>query len=370
VVRPGSPALTPAEIAALIPARVKDRGTWGETIANALAANQLPLDRSSSCAVIAVIAQESGFEANPVVPGLAALAAARIDHFKAKLGPLGDPLIKRLLGGHSPDDARSFQRRLEKVRTERDVDLLFRDLLAYYETNHPVFFATLEWAGKLSDHDLVDLNPITTAGSMQVSVRFAEGWARAHKGSTNTASIRDILYTRNGGVYYGTARLLGEPAHYDSLLFRFADYNAGLYSSRNAAVQAQLARLTGQELALDGDLLSYDKSGVPNDESSASERAFQVFAKRYAPRLSPSDLRRDLLAEKTLAFEDTATYRALEAAAAKRADDASQGLEGRRPAYAILPQVVITSPKLSVTRSTAWYAHSVQRRYETCLGTR
>jgi len=358
---PAAPALTASDIAARLPSRAKERLAWGEAIANALAANELPVDIPSSCSVIAVIDQESGFEVDPAVPGLAAVAKARIDHFKAKLGPLGDPLVERLLSGRAPRDARSFQHRLDTVRTERDVDVLFRDLLAFYEVNHPILFRTAAWAGRLSDRELADLNPVTTAGSMQVSVRFAEDWARSHEGPSQVAGVRDALYTRAGGVYYGTARLLGHPDRYDSPLFRFADYNAGLYSSRNAAVQAELVRLTGQPLALDGDLLSYAKDGTPNEATSASERAFLAFVQRHAPTLSPADVRRDLLAEKTLAFEDTPTYRALLAAAARN---------GKASDYAILPQVAITSPKFAGTRSTAWFARSVERRYEACVGRR
>ncbi|MBC8134083.1 MAG: DUF1615 family protein, partial [Deltaproteobacteria bacterium] len=264
---PSAPASTPpralaaAEIAQLIPARVKDRANWSEAIFNALAANELIADKESTCAVIAVIAQESGFEIDPVVPGMATLAAARIDRYKAKLGPVGNPLFKWLLSGRAPDDARPFDQRLATVRTERDVDILFRDLLAFYEVHHPTMFAAVNWAGKLGELDGLDeLNPITTAGSMQVSVRFAEDWARTRMGqSATSARIRESLYTRAGGVYYGTARLLVYPAHYDQAVFRFADYNAGFYASRNAAVQAQLSRLTGKKLVLDGDLLSYEK---------------------------------------------------------------------------------------------------------------
>lgn len=356
------PPLTAEQIAELIPDQVRDARGWGEAILNALAANEIPADPPSACAVIAILGQESNFHEDPVVPGLAKLVRARIDGYKSRLGPLGGPLFERLLAGHAPDDARSFQQRLDTVRTERDVDVLFRDLLAYYEVNHPAMFEALRWAGKLVDvADLADLNPVTTAGSMQVSVRFAEQWARAHKGRTATAdSVRDALYTRAGGVYFGTARLLAYPVHYDQTIFRFADYNAGFYSSRNAALQAELAQLTGTPLVPDGDLLAYQKSGEPRDDESTSEGAVRTFAERFAPRLSARDIRRDLLAEKSLAFEDTETYRAIRTAAQKRS--------GAAPAYARLPTVTLNSPKLSRTLSTAWFAEAVDRRYQACLG--
>jgi len=353
-----APPLTADQIAALIPDQVRDRRAWSDAILNALAANQLTIDPTSACAVIAVIGQESGFQEDPVVPGLAKLVGARVDDYKSKLGPLGDPLFERLLAGRAPDDPRSFQQRLRTVRSERDVDVLFRDLLAYYQVNHPALFEAARWAGKLIElDDLVALNPITTAGAMQVSVRFAEQWARTHKGSA--ATVRDALYTRAGGVFYGTARLLAYPVHYDQPLFRFADYNAGYYASRNAALQAQLSQLTGVKLALDGDLLGYQRNGEPRDDDSASSRAVQTFAARFAPQLSSRDIRRDLLAEKTLAFEDTATFRAIRSVTAQRA--------GHPTPYAILPEVALSSPKLSRTLSTEWFAHAVDRRYQTCL---
>jgi len=350
---------TADEIAGLIPETVAERREWSQAIFEAFRQNHLPGDRTSICSVIAVIGQESGFQANPVVPGLARIVRARIDRYKTKLGPLGDPLLERLLAGHAPGDPRPFTQRLDAVRTERDVDLLFRDLLAYYQANHPALFEAAAWAGKLADLDeLTDLDPITTAGSMQVSVRFATQWAREHGGPPSVSAVRDALYTRAGGVYYGAARLLGYPVHYDRPLYLFADYNAGYYASRNAAVQAHLARLTGLPLALDGDLLAYDRNGDPSDRESASERAAQSFAARHAPELTPEGIRRDLLEEKTLAFEETETYRAV-AAAEQRA--------GRPAEYARLPDLALNSPKLTRPLSTAWFARAVDRRYQTCL---
>jgi len=358
------PPLTARQVAALIPDHVADRAGWGDAVWNGLAANGLTVDRAAACAVIAVIGQESGFQENPIVPGLARIVRARIDRYKTKLGPLGDPLFERLLEGRAPGDARPFTRRLDTVRTERDVDVLFRDLLAYYQFNHPALFQAAGWAGKLVDVDeLAELNPVTTAGSMQVSVRFATQWAQEHGGASATsADVRDALYTRAGGVYYGAARLLGFPARYDQAVYRFADYNAGYYASRNAAVQEQLSHLTGTPLALDGDLLAYQRNGAPSDADSASARAVRAFAERFAPRLSARQIRRDLLSEKTLGFEDTETYRAIKSAAEQRA--------GRPAPYARLPEVTLDSPKLSRPLSTAWFARAVERRNESCLSQR
>jgi hypothetical protein len=365
------PPLDAPGVAALIPEHVRERGPWGEAVVNGLGANGLPVDRASACAVIAIVAQESGFEADPAVPGLAKVVAERIARDEARLGPLGEPIVRRLLAGRAPDDARTFEQRLGVVRTERDVDVLFRDIVAYHEANHPVLFGTASLAGKLFDvREVRALNPITTAGSMQVSVRVAEEWARAHPGKASSpGEIRDALYTRNGGVYYGTARLLAYPGHYPRAIFRFADYNAGFYASRNAAIQAKLSLLTGRRVVPDGDLLAYEKDGSVKDAETESERAVRDFAERFAPTLSASAIRADLRLEKTLELETTATYRAVEKAAAEQLSRARAG--GRGPgagvAYAILPEVAISSPKFAGTRSTAWFAQSVDRRYRACL---
>jgi hypothetical protein len=204
---------------------------------------------------------------------------------------------------------------------------------------------------------LESMNPITTAGSMQVSVRFA---LEASKGEgLDEFEVRDRLYTRAGGIHYGALRLLGYPADYEEPLYRFADYNAGQYTSRNAALQEQVAELTGHKLTPDGDLLAYDKRGKVLAQETNTFRALLAFGLQHAPQLPPGDLRRDAEKEKERALEETRLWRAVKSTYEERLE--------KKPAYARLPQVAILSPKMKQERSTAWFAQSVDRRYRACL---
>lgn len=351
------PRLDAAQVAALIPSHVKEREAWAHEVLAALEPLELAPAPEPVCGVLAVIEQESGFQADPAVPGLPKLVRQRLDAYADKLGPLGRGALASLLEGKAPGDKRTFGARLQALKTERDLDRLFRDMLAYQEHQHPGLYTAADLASRLfSTGSLAELNPVTTAGSMQVAVRFAQERAGDER---EPEEVREELYTRAGGVRYGTARLLGYEASYEKPLYRFADYNAGFYASRNAALQEQVSRLTGIELAPDGDLLIYDKQGEPKDVDSRTLQAILAFRQRYVPSLSEKQVRRDVRQEKEAAFESTETYRAIKRVYAKET--------GTSAPYARLPDVTIRSPKMSKERSTAWFARSVDTRFQRCL---
>src|SRR6185312_8298904 len=139
------------------------------------------------------------------------------------------------------------------------------------------------------------------------------------------------VFTRRGGVYFGVAHLLGYPADYDRMIYRFADYNAGFYASRNAAFQSALAIASGRKLALDGDLVAYDE-----DKPGATELAVRSLARQLD--LSDARIRRALDEGESIDFEHTDVY--------ERVFARAQKIAHRKLPRATVPDIALKSPKI------------------------
>jgi hypothetical protein len=204
---------------------------------------------------------------------------------------------------------------------------------------------------------LADRNPVRTGGPMQVSIAFAEAFAAAKPYPYPVSgTIRHEVFTRRGGVYFGIAHLLDYPAPYTRPLYRFADFNAGQYASRNAAFQNAVTQVSGIPLELDGDILRYDR-GQPAREPGSTELATRVLAHRIS--LSNEDIRRDLDLGKTQSFEQTRLY--------ARVFGLADMLTGKPAPRAVLPQISLHSPKITRNLTSDWFANRVEGRYQTCL---
>ena len=68
-----------AVIDSALPAAISDRAGWTADIAGSFTKLGLAPTRENACAVAAVIQQESGFQADPVIPGLGKMALRTID---------------------------------------------------------------------------------------------------------------------------------------------------------------------------------------------------------------------------------------------------------------------------------------------------
>ncbi|XZG69025.1 DUF1615 domain-containing protein [Chitinibacteraceae bacterium HSL-7] len=327
-------------INALLPERMPDRAGWRTDILDAFAGLKLPYTPEYFCAAMAVIEQESSWQGDPTVPGLGDIVWREIDERASRYNvPLG--VVKAALLKPSPT-GESYKSRIDNLRTEREMNALFEDMSRE--------------AAKLG-LPLNMKNPIRTGGPMQVSVAFAESHVRSwHYPYPRPRSVRNEVFTRRGGTYFGIAYLLQYPAGYDDMRYRFADYNAGRYASRNTAFQGAVSRLAGRELDLDGDLLSYNANGRP--QSSKVEALLQGLGRKLG--LNDKQIRQDLLKEKLSDFSRTITY--------QRVYEAADAQAGRAWPREAMPQIRLISPKISRKLTTEWFADRVDGRYQRCLG--
>lgn len=357
------PTLESDQIKRILPPRVNDRSAWADDIFDITEQLGIPQSKENICSIVAVVDQESNFIADPQVAGLGEKAVKEVqdrldEKFKDKLG---DAIGGTVAGyfqdvlKNQPSPADNYLSQMRRVKTERQLDELYREIFDYMSKHYHV--SVLTGAAKMVGQDMAEkLNPVTTLGSMQVHI----GYAKEHKRQGgNIAELRTDLYSQYGGLYYGIHRLMMYSAEYDKAIYRFADYNSGMYSSRNAAFQSMLNDLTVAELDLDGDLLLYNKEGSIRSASSQSERELiSVFASHNI-LVTPRQIRTDLKKEKEKKFEDTATYRAV----AKLYQEKT----GKEPIYAMMPEVVISGPKLSRDYNTNWFATRVNGRYQSCM---
>jgi Protein of unknown function (DUF1615) len=337
-----SPQLSPADAHGLIehslPPNVSDRTGWATDIYAAFTSLTVAPTHENICATVAVIAQESSFRVDPVVPNLGVIARREIE---ARAGRAHVPML--LVNGVlelKSSDGHSYGQRIDAAKTEKDLSDAYEDFIAQVPLGKTLF---------------ADRNPIRTRGPMQVNVAFAEQFSSAAPYPYPVKeSIADELFTRRGSLYFGVAHLLDYRAPYDSYLYRFADFNAGQYASRNAAFQNAVSLASGAPLIADGALLPHD---VDANNPGATELALRALSAQL--KLSDGAIHSALTAGKTKTFESTTLYQRVFALAEHNTS--------RALPRAVVPRIKLTGPKIKRELSTDWYAHRVDGRFQSCL---
>ena len=341
---PDVPELRPSEARALIaralPPNTPDRNGWAVDIYAAFAALRIAPTAENFCAAIAVAEQESGLRVDPSVPGLSALAWKEIERQADRAGvPM--LLVRGALQLSSPT-GKTYGERIDAAKTEQDLSRTFEDFIDMVPMGKRLF------AG---------YNPVHTAGPMQVSIAYAEKHAagKTYPYPMDGSSIRREIFTRRGGMYFGIAHLLDYPARYDKLIYRFADFNAGHYASRNAGFQNAVSVASGIPLALDGDLVRIKDAGAKG--AGETELATRIVAARVG--IGDSAVRRALEQGLSEDFERTDLYR--------QVFEVAEGLERRPLPRAVLPRIALQSPKITRKLTTEWFANRVDERHRRCL---
>lgn len=337
---PPTPEQVRAQLKRLMPASVNDRTGWAADIQAAFAALEIEPSAQNLCSVLAITEQESTYTANPVVPGLGKIARKEIEQRAARY-KIPAFAVRAAMQMKSPN-GETWDTRIARVRTEKELSDIFEEMIARVP---------------LGKRLLARANPVRTGGPMQVSIAFAEAHAKERPYPyTVDGSIRHEVFTRRGGMYFGIAHLLGYPASYDKPLFRFADFNAGRYASRNAAFQNAVAVATGIPLDLDGDLVRYRKDDN-GSKASATESAVVSMADTLG--MTPGDIRRALSDAHRNRFENSDLY--------SRVFDIADKRNGRPLPRATLPRIRLNSPKITRKLTTEWFATRVNRRYRSCM---
>ena len=319
-----------------------DAQAWVTDVLSSLDTVGMVRTNESACAVMAVIEQESGYKEDPAVPSLSNLLANKINKMEDNLAV---KLALEVRLNQPMSNGKTFREGIALVKTERD-------LANWYSE-----FTASKYLGPLLDRFGKGVDDVVgTVGSMQVSIDYARRVA-AQLGQSSV-NMRETLYTRKGGVLFGTAHLFYYPTHYEQMIYRFADYNAGHYASRNAGFQAMVAKLSGRPLSTDGDLIAHNLA-QPSTASQTQTALQQLFAKK-APNISTQTIAQDLALEKALEFEQSTTYFTV--------------TQLYRQKYGALiteqiPRISLKSEKITRNLTTEWYANSVNRRYQQCLAT-
>ncbi|WP_050559412.1 DUF1615 domain-containing protein [Aeromonas dhakensis] len=332
--QPQKPADMKSRIVTFLPRNVVDKPGWANDVVTALTSQGLTVSDHNVCTVLAVAEQEATYQADPVVPGLGKIAWKEIN---ARAGKLLIPefMVRTALSIKSPT-GKTYAERIDKLRTEREMSEIFEDMIGEVPMGKQLFG---------------NMNPVRTGGPMQVSVAFAEANTRGYPYPVKD-SIRHEVFTRRGGIWFGTKHIFGYPADYPDTLYRFADFNAGWYASRNAAFQAAVSRLSGKTLALDGDLIRYD-----SDLPGKTELAVHAIAGQLS--MSKQAIHQSLKLGDTAEFGQSDLYHRVFTLADQKA--------GKRLPRAILPGIQLKSPKITRNLTTAWFAKRVDEREQRCV---
>lgn len=298
---------------------------WTDSLMWALEDLGIPTTKENVQLALILMHRESRMDTNPKMNVAPAFERKKNEMIARIKEHVPGETLQELLIGSVKDIFAKYEKEISEADTEVEV---YNALIQI----HNDFLWESELARKLIPYDPIDERIATlqdemrvnTLGVLQVNPNMAiKYYAKEGRTLTQDTAV-DYLYTLSANLKVGFAIFFTALEEYLSLgfsreeatKFAFADYNGGMYSSRNAAFQKMLGDISGQDLTTDGDLLIYEHAGVldegliqglegganrVSDRRSQTERALMT----VFPEL---DARAQLLKEKAADFDDTDAF--------------------------------------------------------------
>lgn len=308
-----------------------EKVAWSREVVKQMSRANIPLTRQNLMIVLATVDHESRFHETGIVHNPEGILDREITEFRTKhseayaimkgeIPELRAAALKFINGRRAYNLAHSGKLGQKAgYFTEKDVNLAIDFAMEQYDAKAPDALK-----GLIPKESLHAYRP-KTSGCMQMNVKKAIALAKSVDGEEYGARrMRETLYTRSGGLYYGMLYLNsiirahtspnGGGMSANEVKNVFADYNMGLYTTRNAAIQANINEVlpkSEKRIAADGDLVQYESNGEASGKRSDTELAIRVVLGDAGSDLSDLEIRVDLLLEKSENFEDTRTYRKL-----------------------------------------------------------
>ncbi len=310
---------------------------WIEAIIRAAEHNNLPLCKELLGLVASIISIESGFHADPLAVdpsrngSVEDMLQRAEDKFYQKYGTfMALPPVSRLYAQYRE----RYYPRLVACQTEWQIELIARSLTKDLKSDAEKLPSVVRNVINKKIDKLA--NVIRSKGSMQLKFSKARQVMKDRGDEYSDDDLLDYIYTIDGGVDVGVAAIKPSFIQYAAwcaqgselswLFFVGMDYNYGFFSSRNMMEQIRIRDLSGRNLAVDGDLLYYDKNGKLSLEDSETFLA----AQEALPMVPKDKILKAFLLEKGQEYLYTDVHQLIIEATRERFGEKPFAIIGRR----------------------------------------
>lgn len=329
---------------------------WSKEIHVAMTNNGIEFNEANLALCITQIEREGTYFEDPLIPDpeemygrFRSKLESEIDALADLAGPIKGRVRSELIKFVDKYDTQ-FKAQILACKTEGQLDEVFAAMVHAIEAD-PQMQALFELSlvgptlqQKWNERVEELRHPVKTIGVMQISMNTARRIAE-EKGFifANDDEVREYLYSKEGNMNFGFSLIAKGLNEYvktgnGNLDHVFADYNAGVYSCRNAAMQNTINQILSKKdpsykpLVRDGDFLIYKASGEAIESPSNTEKAVNALVSAYNLGFSPVEVRSALMLEKKAGFSETPLYKAIV--------KAYEAEFGKTPSLAILPTAI------------------------------